>query len=166
MTSHRGREHMLIVQVRQSKGSLVRLPVLHLGVVEVGPHLFDQSCCPCLSISNALLYELGEFVLVELGENLAAPERSVEILYGQTEQEVALLTWPEDAGVEECREHWWIPSEIPVPAPLLGALFADLLELLLHYGRVLFFIDIHRRIGDGLVLPLPPCLAVREQVSQ
>jgi hypothetical protein len=88
---------MFVIRVWEAERALVGLPVLYLGVVEVRSHLLDElgSLGLGLGFRHALL--LGELVVlavVQLIEDRAAPQRTVEVLDGQAQQEVPLLAGP------------------------------------------------------------------------
>jgi hypothetical protein len=87
-----GREHVLVIGIGQSEGSLEGLPAGDQGVVEVGAHIIQQTVglrkrgIPLDSAVDQLVL----LVAVRFFEDRLTPQRSVEPFDGHRKQEVPL----------------------------------------------------------------------------
>src|ERR671931_2379894 len=85
MSCHGSREDMLVVWVRQSELANIRLPALDLSVVKGAPHRSYEPCSPAvgLGLLQTHIDQLLDFALEQLRQDLAAPQRSVQVLHGE-----------------------------------------------------------------------------------
>lgn len=87
------------------------------------------------------------------------PDRPVEVLGRQGEEEVPLTAGPQHARVQQRREH---QDDEP---SALGAL-ADSTQPIEHRVDVLLLAGVHRRVSEELVLSLPAFLPVAEDIVE
>jgi hypothetical protein len=146
----------------------LRRQLLDLGVIERRPHLFDQAPGTCDGYGLVLTSanQLGGLVVFEFLKDRRAPDRPVHPLGCEGKQEVALQAWPQDAGIEKCREHIVIVSLREALATASRDSTPGLAQLLQHRIEGFFVVDVD---GGGLkrgVLRGPSLLPVGKEITE
>lgn len=160
---------MLVIRVGESVAALQRLPAGHQGIAECCSHLVDRMgrFGFCIHFSNPALLRLLPLVILEFCQDRVAPDRTVDALDSQRQQEVSLKARSKHAGVKQGNKHpIRMPRLVALATPLRSDRPACVTEVYEYRGERTFVIQGYGHRVECCVLLLAALLAEGQKVGK